>query len=212
MVPKPIKLINEIKLDIKEKIDTTCKYPVGCCVTRKGAFFVKNYERHNYKVLSINAKGEVDCAILRNELFNSYDVVCLDDSLVAISTGHSKKSGISIFYLLKRKVIRFITLTGHTYGITYDGKSLLCCVSNQDLHVISNTDYRITTIFNTAVTQYSYVSTHDDKIFFTNTDKHNVSCCLYNGSLVWEFKDESILNSPQGNNDRQYWEHFCCWT
>ncbi|CAG2247774.1 unnamed protein product [Mytilus edulis] len=58
--------------------------------------------------------------------------------------------------------------------------------------------YSITTIPNTASSWYSYVSTHGDKIFFTTPDKETVTCCLYSGALVWEFKDERVIKSPQG--------------
>ncbi|CAG2247772.1 TRIM2_3 [Mytilus edulis] len=59
-------------------------------------------------------------------------------------------------------------------------------------------NYSITTIPNTGSPLYLCVSTHADKIFFTNPDKHTVSCCLYSGKLVWEFKDKSVLKNPRG--------------
>lgn len=93
---------------------------------------------------------------------------------------------------------KFIDLPGYPYGITNDGKSLICCIRGKDLHVISCTDYSITTIPNTSSQWYSYVSTYADKIFLTNLNKHTVTCFLYSGAQVWEFKDESVLKIPRG--------------
>ncbi|CAC5401314.1 TRIM2_3 [Mytilus coruscus] len=199
MVPKPRKSINDIKLEFKRKLDTTCTYPYGCCATKKGEFLFTNYESNNGKLIVINAEAEVEYTILLKETYRAYDVASLDDSTVAVSTGYSSKQpGIGIVDLTKKKVIMVIDLNNYPYGITYDGKSLICCVGDKDLHVISCTDYSITTIPYTFLPRYSYVSTHADKIFLTNPDKHTVTCCLYSGAQVWEFKDESVLNNPRG--------------
>lgn len=32
----------------------------------------------------------------------------------------------------------------------------------------------------------------------SNPDYHTLTCRLYSGTLVWEFRDESILDRPQG--------------
>ncbi|CAC5401315.1 TRIM2_3 [Mytilus coruscus] len=134
-----------IKVEFKRKLDTTCQYPSGCCVTKTGEFLLTNYEGHNGRVIAINAEDKVEYTIPFLARYSTFDIVCLDDSTVAVST-----------------------------------------------------DYSITTIPNTASPWYSYVSTQADNIFCTNPDKHTVTCCLYSGALVWKFKDESVLDRPQG--------------
>ncbi|XP_063400220.1 uncharacterized protein LOC134684840 [Mytilus trossulus] len=205
MVPQPIKLINEIKLEFKQKIDTVCaccdtfdNY-FGCCVTTKDEFLLTNCRYSVKNIITVNTEGRVKYTIPLKNCNEAFDVACINDSTLALSSFSFKsQGGISIVDLTERKVVKFIDLPESTYGITYDGKSLICCVRGKDMHVISCTDYSITTIPNTVSSEMSYVSSHADKIFFTNPDDHTVKCCLYSGVLVWEFKDESILDCPQG--------------
>lgn len=198
--PKPIILINDIKLKFKQKLDTTCKNPIGCCVTCKGELVTTKYEKNNSKVIAINAEGEVEYTIPLKESYTVFDLVCLNDSKVAVSSGYSNTMGIIIVDLTKRKVVKFIDLHECIHGIAYDGKSLICCVLGHDFHVISCTDYSVTTIPHTYTTLswHSYVSTHADKIFSTNPEKQTVNCCLYSGENVWEFQVGRFLDRPQG--------------
>ncbi|VDI51495.1 Hypothetical predicted protein [Mytilus galloprovincialis] len=199
LIPKEVVLINNIKLVFKRKVDQTCMYPTGCCVTKKGEFLFTDFKDTNGRVKVVNADSGVEYTIPLKEPYRAFSLVSLDDTTVAVSSRHSsKKPGISIVDLIKKKVTKFIDLPGDPYGITYDGKSLICCVSDEDLHAISCSDYSITTISNTVSSQLSYVSTHTDKIFFTYPDKQKVICCSYSGATVWEFEETRVLDGPQG--------------
>ncbi|XP_052065267.1 uncharacterized protein LOC127705047 isoform X1 [Mytilus californianus] len=199
MIPKEVVLINNVKLVFKRKVHQTCIYPTGCCVTKKGEFLFTDFKDTNGRVKAVNAESGVEYTIQLQKPYRAFDLAILDETTVAVSTRHlSKKPGISIVDLIKKKVKKFIDLPGDPYGITYDGKSLICCVLDKDLHVISCSDYSITTIANTVSSQLSYVSTHADKMFFTNPDTQKVTCCSYSGANIWEFKDKNILDGPQG--------------
>lgn len=191
--------INDVKLELQQQLSLDWDTSIGCCITRNGELLLTNYEKDNGQLLAVNTDGKVEYTIQLEEACNAFDVACLDDHKVAISTGNlGNTHGISIVDLTERKVTKFINLPGSTCGIAYDGKSLICCVEEQDLHVISFTDYRISTIPNTLLSYLSYVATHADKIFFTNIDKNSVTCCSYTGTLMWEFRDVCILRFPQG--------------
>lgn len=200
IVSKPILSINDIKLQFKRKLNTPCRDLAGCCVTSKGELIVTdNQPLFNEKVIAKNDKGEVEYTIFLKEPYRSFDVTSLDVSTIAVSTGHSfNKHGIILINLDSRKLIKFNALPGCPYGITYDGSFLICCVDRKDIHVVSCTDYSISTIPNTYLPKYSYVSTYNGKIFYTNPMRQNVTCCSYNGVLIWEFKNESILRFPHG--------------
>lgn len=34
--------------------------------------------------------------------------------------------------------------------------------------------------------------------FYTHANENRVSCCLYSGEPVWEFKNETVLKNPRG--------------
>lgn len=95
-------------------------------------------------------------------------------------------------------MIKFIKLPGDPCGLSHDSTSLISCVEDKELHVISHTDYSITTIPKTVLPGKSYVTTHNGKIYLTNPKKHTISCCLYDGKLLWKFKDTNVLKTPHG--------------
>ncbi|VDI04798.1 Hypothetical predicted protein [Mytilus galloprovincialis] len=183
-MPNTIQSINNFSIALELKIDTS------------------NYFNANEKLVKLDAQCNTEYIIQLSSPYSAFDVELIDENTVAVTTGKSvgfgKRRGISIVDLTKRNVIRFIDLPNHTYGITFDGISLICCVEDRDLHMISSIDYCLTTVPNTVLPWFSYVSTYACKIFFTNPNKHTVSCCLYNGTPVWEFKDENLFKTPCG--------------
>ncbi|CAC5401306.1 unnamed protein product [Mytilus coruscus] len=163
-----------------------------------GEIIVTDHNDNYAKLLAINAEGEIEYTISLTEPNSAFDVTSLDEYKVAVSTGYpSEKPGISIVDLAERKIIKFIDLLDHSYGITDDGKSLICCVEDKDFHVISCTD-SITTTPYTVLPEFIYVSEHDDMIFFTNPVKSKITCCSHSGTLMWEFKDKRVLVRPKG--------------
>lgn len=181
IIAKAIKSINDAKLELTRKLNTNCKLSSGLCVIKKDDIIVtgRNYK----KLLAMNAEGEIEYAIPITEPNLAFDVTSLDEHKVAVTTGYIiDNPGISIVDLIERKVTKFIELAPYPYGITCDGHSLICCVGYKDLHVISYTDYvavvySITTIPNTVLSDFMYVSEHDGKIFFTNPNESKVTCC-----------------------------------
>lgn len=193
LVQKDMPSISNIQFELNRKLDTACKFPLGCCVTTKGEFLFTNYDEGQDKITILSTSDEVGCQFQFIKPYRSFDVVCIDDTTAAVSSGYSnEKPGIGFLNLISGKLTKFITLPNFPYGITYDGTSLICCVINKDIHVISCADYSITTIPNTALFGLSYISCFDDKIFLTNQDQHIVNCYLYTGEKVWEFRDETI--------------------
>lgn len=200
-VPKVMQSINNISVEFKHTLNTKCKWPTGCLINRKGGFLLTDYAP-NEKLVYLNAKFKTEYTIKLSTPYSSFDLSCLDENIVAVTTGHlsdlKQRSGISIIDLTKRKIRKFVDLPGDPYGITYDGKSMICRVKDKDLHVIACDDYRITTIPNTAVRCHSYVATYADKILYTNPEENKVFCCLFNGTRLWEFHDKTVLKTPQG--------------
>ena len=43
-----------------------------------------------------------------------------------------------------------------------------------------------------------YVATSRDKLYYTNTNTHTVTCCDLHGTTQWEIKDIHVLQSPRG--------------
>ena len=42
------------------------------------------------------------------------------------------------------------------------------------------------------------MATSEDKLYYTNYEKHTVSCCDLHGTTQWEFNSERVLECPRG--------------
>lgn len=171
-VPHRMQYINTISVDLIQKLNTACKWLTGCTRTRKGWFIFTDYIASDEKLVIINAEGKTEYTIQLSNPYSAYDLDCINDNIVAVTTGGTYRlgryTGVSLVDLTERTVIKFINLPDDPYGIKYDGTSLICFVKNRDLHVISFKDYSITTIPNTVSLEFSSVSTNADKILYTN--------------------------------------------
>ncbi|CAG2205879.1 unnamed protein product [Mytilus edulis] len=169
-MPNTIQSINNFSIALELKIDTSSKWSRGCTMTQKRGFIFTDYFNANEKLVKLDAQCNTEYIIQLSSPYSAFDVELIDENTVAVTTGKSvgfgKRRGISIVDLTKRNVIKFIDLPNHTYGITFDGISLICCVEDRDLHMISSIDYSITTVPNTVLPWFSYVSTYACKIFF----------------------------------------------
>ncbi|CAG2205880.1 unnamed protein product [Mytilus edulis] len=173
-VPHRMISINSISVDFTQKLNTACKWLTGCTRTRKGWFIFTDYIASYEKLVIINAEGKTEYTIKLSNPYSVYDLEFINDNIVAVTTGETYRPG------------------------RYTGVSLVDLTERKDLHVISFKDYSITTIPNTVSLEFSSVSTHADKILYTNAKENKVYCCLYDGTPVWEFHDESVLKVPAG--------------
>ncbi|VDI06237.1 Hypothetical predicted protein [Mytilus galloprovincialis] len=174
-------------------------------MTQKGLFIFTDTYGSEEKLEAINGQGKTEYTIklsTPSRIYGAFDAELLNDNTVAVTTGDpfvfGQCRGISVVDLTSRKVIKFIDLPDCSYGITHDGNSLICCVTNSKIHVVSCTDYSITTVPNTIVPRLSYISTNAGKIYFTNPEENRVSCCLYDGKHVWDFCERKVLEQPHG--------------
>ncbi|CAC5399682.1 unnamed protein product [Mytilus coruscus] len=207
--PNIMQPISNFSVNLKQKFDTPFEWPTGCSMTRTGTrdYLFTDYDATDLKLVSLNAEGGTVDISIPSTLRKAFDVECFNENKVAVTTGNPVEMikvgyevdvGIYIVDLTKRQATHFIDLPGYPYGITFNGTSLICCVQYKDIHVISCKDYSITTIPNTVTTESSYVSTHDDKIFYTYPEENKVSCCFFDGTPALAFQDETNLEYPRG--------------
>ncbi|CAC5399688.1 unnamed protein product [Mytilus coruscus] len=161
LAPHRMQLINNISVEFHQKLNT-----------------MSDYDNYNEKLVAINANGKNEFTFKLSNPYSAYDLELINDNIVAVRTGEAYElgqyTGISVVDLTKRKVIKFIELPGVPYGIKHDGTSLICCVKDKDLHVISCTDYSITSISNTVSLRLSRIAIYVDRIFYTSPLQHTV--------------------------------------
>ncbi|XP_063400226.1 uncharacterized protein LOC134684847 [Mytilus trossulus] len=186
--------VNNIQLNFKRKLKPSCVNTRGCCMTEYGGYLFTDYHNHQEKLVGLNSSGKTEYTIKLAESYSAFDLACIDDNTVAVSTGYSYgTTGIMIIDLTTRKVKRFVELPGIPFGITFDGGSLICCCEGYDMREISCTDFSCTILPNTFTSTSSYVATQGEMIVYTFPYKNKVSC-LNMRKLVWEFKNDALKN------------------
>ena len=48
------------------------------------------------------------------------------------------------------------------------------------------------------MTYVYHVTTYGEKLYYTNSDTHTVTCCDLHGTTQWEFKESRVLQYPLG--------------
>jgi hypothetical protein len=185
---------NDKSLKLKRKVKIGKSSVRGCCVTTTGLMLFTLHA--DLQLMIVYGDG----SIRKVPLNSSFDVVCIDDNTAAVTTGNcSSTQGIKIVNIARLSITKFVRLPGNTYGITYYNDSLICCVENKNLHMLScSEDFRISTIPNTATPLFSYVVAFAGKVIYINRPQNTINCCLLNGTSVWQFQNEDILVIPRG--------------
>jgi predicted nucleic acid-binding Zn-ribbon protein len=187
--------------DIKLTLHTTFNIPKGKCnntitgsiVCPNGKMIFVDFSI-NSRLIILNANGTLRKKI-RCSLGCPFDVACLDDTTVAVST----YSGIEIININSTKTERCITTSKPCGGITHHNGVLIWCEQQRGIQMMKlSDDIIITLVKQDNVPYYSYITTCGDKIYQTNYNTSTVTCYTMKGGKLWEYKDTSVLNGPQG--------------
>ena len=200
-----VKSINDIKLTLH----TTFNIPkgkgsiaiTGCIVCPNGKMIVVD-NSYNRRLVTLNEDGTLDKEISCS--YYPFDVTCLDDTTVAVST----TNGIEIVNIDSAETERFIKTSKPCRGITYHNGVLLWCEYERGIQMMQLSDDRVTTLVKQLTLSCSYITTCGDKIYQTNRDTNTVTCYTIKGNKLWKYKDVSVLNDPRGvtvdNNSNVY--------
>jgi sugar lactone lactonase YvrE len=64
--------------------------------------------------------------------------------------------------------------------------------------MLNLSDRYVSDIISSDMSGVSYVATSGDKLYYTNTTTHTVTCCDLHGTTQWKFKDQRVLQFPYG--------------
>jgi predicted DNA-binding protein (UPF0278 family) len=190
------KSINDIKLTL----NTTFNIPkgkgsiaiTGCIVCPNGKMVVVDHG--NKRLITLSEDGTLDKEIFCSPCY-PFDVTCLDDTTVAVS----RTNGIEIINIDSAQTERCIKTSNPCSGITHHNGVLLWCEQQRGIQMMQLSDDKITTLVKQINLQYNtYITTFGDKIYHTNRDTNTVTCYTIKGKTLWEYKDVSVLNGPQG--------------
>jgi sugar lactone lactonase YvrE len=201
-----VKSTNEIKLTLHTTFNIPKgKYNIeirGCIVCPNGKMIFVDIK--NSRLVILNEDGTLDKAIPCS-LGYLFDVTCLDDTTVAVSTSN----GIEIIDVESTKTERHIKTSKPCNGITHHNGALVWCEHQRGIQRMKLSDDRVTTFVKQSNLPHgSCITTCGDKIYQTNGDTNTVTCYTIKGEKLWEYKDVSVLKDPQGvtvdNNSNVY--------
>ena len=205
MQPPSVKSINDIKLTLHTTFNITNgkdgTYITGCIVCPNGKLIFADW-LHNNRLVILNDDGTLD-KVITCSLGTHFDVTCLDDTNVAVSTNN----GIEIININSTKTERRIETSRPCLGITHHNGVLLWCELKRCIQMMTLSD--VTTLVKQSNLPYdSYITTCGDKIYKANCDSSAVTCYTIKGEKLWEYKDISVLKDPWGvtvdNNSNVY--------
>ena len=187
--------IHDINLVLLRKKERLCNRITGCTITPNGKFICADWGTKGLHILNEDWTSDnldTKLPVIRN----AYDVTCINDTRLAISTG--KFQQISILNIASKKIEKIINTSGWCYGITQNEGSLLFCEESRGISRVQLSDNSISLLVKQrGFPNWAYVITSEDNIYHTNTT-NTVSCHKINGDKLWEFQDVAIIRSPHG--------------
>ncbi|XP_063435945.1 uncharacterized protein LOC134716863 [Mytilus trossulus] len=127
---------------------------------------------------------------------NPVDITCIDDKTVTVSFPYSQQ--IQTIKVSTNTVERTIKTAGFCYGLCYSSGYLLYCDTGRGIQKVNMSDNCSSTLVkDNALSEWSYVVAYKNKIVYTNSSHHTVTCCSLAGEKMWEYKDQ-LVRSPRG--------------
>ena len=188
--------IHDINLVLLRKKDSLGDNITGCTITPIGKFIFANYGMKGLHILNEDWTSEnLDTKL--PAIRNPYDVTCIDDTRLVVSTGMYHQ--ISIINIASKKTEKIINTSIGCYGITQNDGSLLFCEKSKGILRVQLSDNTISLLLNQERCPYgAYVITSGDNIYHRNKTTNTVSCHKINGDKLWEFQDVAIIRNPHG--------------
>ncbi|XP_052101422.1 uncharacterized protein LOC127735315 [Mytilus californianus] len=187
----PLIAINDIKMTSKRKFEFSGV--TGCSFSSTEDIILVDYDKKRLLILKEDGTLKNDIPLLNP---NPLDVTCIDDKTVAVSFPYSNQ--IQIINILTKTIGSRIKTTSNCYDICYRDGYLLYCNTGTGIQKVNVSDNCSSTLIkDETLSNWSFVTTSKDKIFYTNNLHHTVTCCSLTGEKLWEYKDQSV-RSPRG--------------
>ena len=129
--------IHDINLVLLRKKERICNNITGCTITPNGKFIVADFDMKGLHILNEDWTSDNSDTKLPT-IRKAFDVTCIDDTRLAISTG--KHQQISILNIASMQIEKTINTSDRCYGITQSGKSLIFCEKSRGISRVQLSD------------------------------------------------------------------------
>jgi hypothetical protein len=190
----PARYISNICLKLKHQLTTGGNNITGCSILTGGKMVFINYSP--VYLLILNADGSTDRNIPL-QITYGMDVACIDQKTAAVTSPVDKfiqlvdvNTGITVKRILVNTNIGLS-------GITSTNGMLVFSAIGQGLRKVNLKDERIVEIVDFDADFWSFVTSFNDRLYYTDSNRNEVVCCDINGTILWTFTDTSILERPR---------------
>ena len=197
--PSPTMSVENIQLNLKQKINTKGINITGCSLLPDGRM-VFSCSSANI-VRFINKEGIESFQISKDKIGScTYDTVYIKDTNnVAVSSGgNGGDRCINIIDIESQKVMTTISIDTYSLGMAVRGRTIYYCTWYSELKMLNLSDRSVSDIFSSDMSCVLYVATSGDKFYSANFNTHTVTCCELHGTTQWQFKDTRVLQCPNG--------------
>ena len=194
----PLMSVENIQLNLKQKINTKGSSIRGCSLLPEGRMVFSCYSSSTVRF--INKEGVELFQISKDKTGSfTYDTVYIKDTnSVAVSSGRGGKRCITIIDIESQKVMTTISMDTYIYGMVVRGRTIYYSARDKGLKMLNLSDKSVSNIISSDMHYVDYVATSGDKLYYTNTNTNTVTCCDLHGTIQWEFKDKRVLQDPRG--------------
>ena len=117
-------------------------------------------------------------------------VACIDQNTVAVTSVSDKF--IQLVYLNIGRPVKFISTNTACSGITLTNGMLVFCSIGKGLRKVYLKDESIVEIVDFDANLCSRVTSFNDRLYYTDSNRSEVVCCDINGTTLWTFTDTSV--------------------
>jgi 6-phosphogluconolactonase (cycloisomerase 2 family) len=115
-----------------------------------------------------------------------------------VSSGDGINKCIVIIDIESKKVMTTSSMDTAIYGIAAIGRTIYYCAWSKGIKKINLNDKSISSVINSDMSGVYYVATSGDKLYYTKSSTHFVTCFDLHGTTQWEFNDDRVLQGPMG--------------
>ena len=190
--------VENIQLNLKQKMDIKGTYITGCSLPPNDRMALSCCSSNTVSFIKTDG---VELFQIRRDKTGSctYDIVYIkENNSVAVSSGSGDNKCIAIIDIESQEVMTAISMDTNIYGMAIRGRTIYYCAGNKGLKMLNLSDKSVSDIISSGMTKVCYVATSGDKLYYTNTNTHTVTCCDLHGTTQWEFKDTRVLQGPVG--------------
>ncbi|CAG2248196.1 PLA2G [Mytilus edulis] len=189
------KSIHDIKMKLLRKFDIDSNDIKGCDIFQDKRMVLSNYYSRSKEIVITDRDGK--------QLFElslqiqAFDIACMDNNAIAVTSGYWNR-GINIIDIESKTVKQNIPTEYRCHGITQNDGLLFCCVENKGIFRVNSKDSSVKRIVDCKLSDWSYISSFNDKLYYAHKNLNTVTCCDIDGKKNWTFQNNNILVNPAG--------------